>query len=145
MSEHPVKRVLMITRILVADDHAAGLASLRLMITSRDDWEIAAQASDGAEAVEKAMKFSPDVAVLDIQMPGLNGIQAAKQILKGRPGTKVLAVSLHQQGGLLEELKKVGVLGFVPKDRMASDLIPALDAVLQGGTWFKTAERENWV
>jgi DNA-binding NarL/FixJ family response regulator len=135
----------MSTRILVADDHAAGLASLRLMITSRNDWEIAAQASDGAEAVEKAIKLSPDVAVLDIQMPRLNGIQAAKQILKNRPGTKVLAVSLHQQGALLEELKRVGVLGFVPKDRMASDLIPALDALLQGGTWFKAVERENWV
>jgi DNA-binding NarL/FixJ family response regulator len=117
----------MVTRILVADDHAAGLASLRLMITSRVDWEIAAQASDGAEAVEKAMMVSPDIAVLDIQMPRLNGVQAAKQILKCCPGTKVLAVSLHQQGPLLDEVKKVGVLGFVPKDRVASDLIPALD------------------
>jgi DNA-binding NarL/FixJ family response regulator len=132
----------MVTRILVADDHAAGLASLRLMISSRADWEIAAQASDGAEAVEKAVEVSPDVAVLDIQMPRLNGIQAAKEILKCRPGTKVLAVSLHQQGPLLDELKRVGVLGFVPKDRMASDLIPALDAVLQGGTWFKSMERK---
>jgi DNA-binding NarL/FixJ family response regulator len=133
----------MVTRILLADDHAAGLASLRLMITSRLDWEIAAQASDGAEAVEKAIKVSPDIAVLDIQMPRLNGIQAAKQILKRCPGTKVLAVSLHQQGPLLDELKKVGVLGFVPKDRMASDPIPALDTVLQGGTWFKAAGQEN--
>lgn len=129
----------MVTRILVADDHAAGLASLRLMITSRPDWEIAAQASDGAEAVEKAVEVSPDVAVLDIQMPRLNGIQAAEEILKCRPETKVLAVSLTQQGPLLDELKRVGVLGFVPKDRMASDLIPALDTVLTGGTWFKGA------
>jgi two-component system, NarL family, response regulator NreC len=133
----------MVTRILVADDHASGLASLRLMIASRDDWEIAAQASDGAEAVEKAMQVSPDVAVLDVQMPRMNGIQAAKQILKYRPGTKVLAVSLHDQGSLMDELKRAGVLGFVPKDRMASDLIPAVDAVLHGGTWFKGPEREN--
>jgi DNA-binding NarL/FixJ family response regulator len=133
----------MVTRILVADDHASGLASLRLMIASRKDWEITAQASDGAEAVEKAIEMSPDVAVLDIQMPRLNGIQAARQILKLCPGTKVLAVSLHEQGPLLAELKKVGVCGFVPKDRMASDLLPALDVVLQGGTWFKAAEREN--
>jgi DNA-binding NarL/FixJ family response regulator len=131
------------TRILVADDHASGLASLRLMIGGRADWEIAAQASDGAEAVEKAMKVSPDVAVLDVQMPRLNGIQAATQILKWRPGTKVLAVSLHEQGPLLDELKRAGVCGFVPKARLASDLIAALDTVLQGGTWFKTAEREN--
>jgi two-component system, NarL family, response regulator NreC len=133
----------MVTRILVADDHASGLASLRLMIASRDDWEIAAQASDGAEAVEKAMQVSPDVAVLDVQMPRMNGIQAAKQILKYCPGTKVLAVSLHDQGSLMDELKRAGVLGFVPKDRMASDLIPAVDAVLHGGTWFKASEREN--
>ncbi len=132
----------MVTRILVADDHAAGLASLRLMISSRADWEIAAQASDGAEAVEKAVEVSPDVAVLDIQMPRLNGIQAAKEILKCRPGTKVLAVSLNQQGLLLDELKRAGVLGFVPKDRIASDFIPALDTVLQGGTWFKSTERK---
>src|SRR6202050_3485609 len=127
----------MATRILLADDHTSGLAALRLMIASRADWEIAAQASDGAEAVEKAVELSPDVAVLDIQMPRMNGIQAAKQILKCCPGTKVLAVSLHDQGALLAELKRVGVLGFVPKDRMASDLLPALDTVLQGGTWFK--------
>jgi DNA-binding NarL/FixJ family response regulator len=133
----------MVTRILVADDHASGLASLLLMIASRDDWEIAAQASDGAEAVEKAIEMSPDVAVLDIQMPRLNGIQAARQILKLCPGTKVLAVSLHDQGSLMDELKKVGVLGFVPKDRLVSDLLPALDAVLHGGTWFKGPEREN--
>ena len=133
----------MVTRILVADDHASGLASLRLMIASRGDWEIAAQASDGAEAVEKAIEVSPDVAVLDVQMPQLNGIQAARQILKFCPGTKVLAVSLHDQGSLMGELKKVGVVGFVPKDRLASDLLPALDTVLQGGTWFQGPEREN--
>jgi two-component system, NarL family, nitrate/nitrite response regulator NarL len=131
------------TRILVADDHANGLASLRLMIASRVDWEIAAQASDGLEAVEKAVLVSPDVAVLDIQMPRLNGIQAAKEILKCCPGTKVLAVSLHEPRPLVDELKKVGVLGFVPKDRIASDLLPALDTVLRGGTWFRTAEGEN--
>jgi two-component system nitrate/nitrite response regulator NarL len=135
----------MATRILLADDHAAGLASLRLMIAGRADWEIAAQASDGAEAVEKAVELSPDVAVLDIQMPRLNGIQAAKQILECCPDTKVLAVSLHEQRPLLEELKKVGVRGFVPKDRIAIDLLPALDTLLKGGTWFKTSKRENWV
>ena len=135
----------MATRILVADDHASGLASLRLMIAGRADWEIEAQASNGAEAVEKAVEVSPDVAVLDIQMPRLNGIQAAKQILECCPDTKVLAVSLHEQGPLLDELKKVGVLGFVPKDRIASDLLPALDTLLKGGTWFKTSNRENWV
>lgn len=131
----------MATRILVADDHASGLASLRLMIASRADWEIAAQARDGVEAVEKAIEVSPDIAVLDIQMPRLNGIQAAKEILKCCPGTKVLAVSLHEPRLLLDELKRVGVLGFVPKDRIANDLLPALDTVLEGGTWFKPAER----
>jgi DNA-binding NarL/FixJ family response regulator len=135
----------MATRILLADDHAAGLASLRLMIAGRVDWEIAAQASDGAEAVEKAVELSPDIAVLDIQMPRLNGIQAAKLILERCPETKVLAVSLHEQRPLLDELKKVGVLGFVPKDRIASDLLPALDTLLKGGTWFKKSKRENWV
>jgi two-component system response regulator NreC len=135
----------MATRILLADDHAAGLASLRLMIAGRVDWEIAAQASDGAEAVEKAVELSPDIAVLDIQMPRLNGIQAAKLILECCPETKVLAVSLHEQRPLLDELKKVGVLGFVPKDRIASDLLPALDTLLKGGTWFKKSKRENWV
>jgi len=87
--------------------------------------------------------MSPDVAVLDIQMPRLNGIQAAREILKSRPHTKVLAVSLHEPRPLLDELKKVGVLGFVPKDRLAIDLLPALDAVLEGGTWFKAAKKES--
>src|ERR1700693_2387162 len=106
------------TRILIADDHEVARASLKLMIASKSDWDLVAQATDGVEAVEKARMECPDIAVLDIQMPRMDGIQAAKQILTLCPRTAVLAVSLHEPEQLLETLQETGVRGFVPKGRL---------------------------
>jgi DNA-binding NarL/FixJ family response regulator len=131
------------TRILIADDHEVARASLKLMIGSRSDWELVAQAANGAEAVEKAKAQCPDVAVLDIQMPELNGIQAAQQILVACPRAAVLAISLHEPQPLIEKLKQVGVRGFVPKRRIGSELVPAVETILKGGLWFRAISEEN--
>lgn len=133
----------MLTRILIADDHEVARASLKLMIASKSDWDLVAQATDGVEAVEKARMECPDIAVLDIQMPRMDGIQAAKQILTLCPRTAVLAVSLHEPEQLLETLQKTGVRGFVPKGRLGSELVPAVETILKGGTWFKVAPEKK--
>jgi|HubBroStandDraft_6_1064221.scaffolds.fasta_scaffold680872_2 DNA-binding NarL/FixJ family response regulator len=131
------------TRILIADDHEVARASLKLMIGSRSDWELVAQAADGVEAVEKAKVECPDVAVLDIQMPELDGIQAAQQILAACPRAAILAISLHEPQPLLDKLKQIGVRGFVPKRRIGSELVPAVETILRGGQWFKVASEKN--
>jgi len=131
------------TRILIADDHEVARASLRMMIAQRRDWQLVAQATDGVEAVEKAKAECPDLAVLDVQMPRLDGIQAAKQLLAVCPNVAVLAISLHEPQPLVARLQEIGVLGFVPKARIGSDLLPALETILQGGTWFKGTGEKN--
>jgi DNA-binding NarL/FixJ family response regulator len=117
----------MSTRILIADDHEVARASLKLMIGSRSDWELVAQAAD----------------VLDIQMPQLDGIQAAQQILAACPRAAVLAISLHEPQPLIDKLKEIGVSGFVPKRRIGSELVQAVDTILKGGVWFKVTPEKN--
>ena len=100
--------------------------------------EIIAEAADGEEAVEKAKIECPDVAILDIAMPRMNGIEAAREILRFSPTTLVLTDSLYDVRILTIELKELGVKGFISKTRMATDLIPAIETVLGGGTCFGT-------
>jgi len=81
--------------------------------------------------------------VLDIQMPELDGIQAAHQIMAACPRTAILAISLHEPQPLLDKLKLIGVKGFVPKRRIGSELIPAIEAILNGGLWFKVSPEKD--
>ena len=131
------RRTIMPTRILLADDNGMAREMIRRVITQRPDWEIMAEAKDGAEAVEKAKAECPDLAILDIQMPRLNGIEAAKRIMEWCPAAIVLTDSLHDIKPLLGALEEVGVSGFVPKERLGVDLVPAIETVLEGGKWFK--------
>lgn len=127
----------MATRILLADDHGIARDVIRGIIMQNTDWQIIAEASDGAEAVEKAQEQCPDVAILDFQMPRMNGIEAAKAILKSCPTAVVVTESVHDVAALLPILKKAGVRGFIRKDEIHTDLIPAIETVLHGGEWFK--------
>jgi DNA-binding NarL/FixJ family response regulator len=124
-------------KILLVDDSAPVRAAIRRLLSERPEWNICAEAGDGEEAVEKARLECPDLAILDIEMPRKNGIQAAREILKFCPQTIVISDSIHDAAILLAQLKAVGVRGFVPKDRLASDLIPTIRAVLEGGTLFR--------
>jgi DNA-binding NarL/FixJ family response regulator len=126
----------MATRILLADGKDFMRKSIRRLIEEKPGLQICAEAADGAEAVEKAREVCPDIALLDIVLPKLNGIEAAKSILKTCPNTLVLAESLHAPKELYPQLMEYGVRGFVVKDRLASDLIPAIETLLNGGTWF---------
>jgi DNA-binding NarL/FixJ family response regulator len=128
----------MTTRILVADDHESVRRSLRALITQRQDFQVCAEASDGVDAVEKVKTTSPDLVLLDLAMGGLNGVDAAEEIRAKCPTARVLATSLHDGEPLFPRLKSIGVKGFISKDQLVADLLPAIDAVLKGRTWFPT-------
>jgi DNA-binding NarL/FixJ family response regulator len=125
-----------IAKILLADDNELARAAIKLLLADRTDLEICAEAADGEEAVEKAKIACPDVVILDIAMPRMNGLQAAQEILRFSPTTIILTDSLYDARGLLVQLKQAGVRGFISKTRMGTDLIPALQIVLNGGTCF---------
>jgi DNA-binding NarL/FixJ family response regulator len=95
-----------------------------------------AEAADGVEAVEKAKAVHPDVAILDIVMPLLNGVDAARQIVQNSPKTTVLVISAHDPRPILRRIVEAGARGFVSKSSMDVELIPAIEALLEGRTYF---------
>ncbi|HYL86448.1 MAG TPA: response regulator transcription factor [Candidatus Angelobacter sp.] len=121
----------MAIRILVADDHHVVRAGLRALLESQNGWQVCAEASNGREAVDKAVKLKPDVAVLDIAMPLLNGVEAARQIHKLSPKTEILILTMHDSDTLVHEVMEAGATGYVLKDDADRDLISAVDALLQ--------------
>ncbi len=126
----------MAKRILLADDHGSVRQLMRTLITQREDLQVCAEAADGVEAVEKAKSTLPDVVVIDLAMGGLNGVDAAEEIHARCPATMVLAISLHDAEPFFPRLRTIGVNAFVPKDSLGTDLLPAIDAVLNGRKWF---------
>jgi len=128
----------MTKRILVADDHGSARRSLRTLISQRQEWQVCAEAADGVDAVEKAKSMSPDVVVLDLAMGGLNGVEAAGQIRAKCPAAIVLVTSMYDAKPLFPRLQTIGVRGFVSKNDLGTDLLPAIDAVLKGRSWFLT-------
>jgi DNA-binding NarL/FixJ family response regulator len=101
---------------------------------------ICAEAADGAEAVELARALRPDVVILDLAMGGLNGAAAAEQIGYESPNTIVITTSLYDARPLLSRLQSIGVRGFIPKSRLGTDLIPAIEATQKGKTWFRRSD-----
>jgi len=116
-------------RILVADDHHVVRAGLRALLESKSGWQVCAEASNGREAVEKTAKLKPHVAVIDIAMPLLNGVEATRQIRKLSPNTEVLILTMHDSETLVREVMEAGALGYVLKDDADRDLISAVDSL----------------
>lgn len=127
----------------MADDHEAIRVLIRTLLSRKPEWIICAEAADGQEAVDIAKKACPDLAILDIQMPRLNGIEAAKQMLQHRPGTIILSHSLHDVSLFGELLQDTGIKGFVYKPRMERDLVPAVEALLRGENCFPASVKER--
>lgn len=123
------------TTILLADDHRLVREGLRKLIEEREDLRVVAEATTGQEAIELCEKLQPDLALMDISMPGLSGIDATRRICKSTRGTKVLILSMHDNQGYVEEVLRSGASGYVLKDSAASDLLQAIDAV-RGGDSF---------
>jgi DNA-binding NarL/FixJ family response regulator len=123
-------------RLLVADDHEVVRRGLCALLGGQPDWEIVAEARDGREAVRMAKECKPDVAVLDISMPGLNGLEAARQIHKALSQTKVLVLTMHDSDTFIGEALEAGVRGFLLKTDAGRDLVNAVNALRRNQTFF---------
>jgi two-component system, NarL family, response regulator NreC len=126
-------------RILLADDHTLILAGLRLTIEQHADLVVVGEAGDGRQAVSLAASLKPDVAVLDIGMPNLNGIEAAKQITQGGSAPAVVVLSMHRDETYILRALKAGVRGYLLKDSAQSDLVRAIRSVAEGKSFFSPA------
>jgi DNA-binding NarL/FixJ family response regulator len=120
------------TRVLLADDHAIVRSGLRTVLESEADIEVVAEAADGSEAVEKALANDVDLAILDVSMPRLTGLQATVELLRRRPGVRVLILSVHDSEQYFFEALKVGASGYVLKTAANRDLVEACRASMRG-------------
>jgi DNA-binding NarL/FixJ family response regulator len=118
-------------RILLADDHEIVRRGLRSILGTRPDWEICGEAADGREAVDEAKRLLPDLVIMDIGMPVLNGLGATRQIIRELPGTEVLILTMHQSEQIVWEVLDAGARGFVLKSDAGSDLVAAAEALLE--------------
>jgi DNA-binding NarL/FixJ family response regulator len=129
-------------RILVADDHGIVRAGIRLLLERQADLEVVAEAADGVEAVERALAVRPDLCILDVGMPRMTGLQAAREIRSHVPGARVLILSMHDDEHYLFEALKAGASGYVLKREADQDLVGAIRAV-GGGEAFLTNAAER--
>ncbi len=126
-------------RILLADDHSIVRRGLQYLLERSPDLEVVGEAADGREAVKLATELSPDVVVMDIAMPQLNGIEATAQIVKRSPKTGVVILSMYSDEEYILRALTAGAKGYLLKDSAESDLLRAVEAVAQGKTFFSPA------
>jgi DNA-binding NarL/FixJ family response regulator len=122
-------------RILIADDHEVVRAGVRGMLASQPDWDVCAEAEDGRRAIALAVVLKPDLAVLDVAMPGLNGIDVTRRLRSLLPKTRVLVLTMHQQEIMVTEALNAGALGYVLKSDPVDVLVTAVQHVLAGQTY----------
>jgi len=126
-------------RVLLADDHAVIRHGLRLVLEQQQDFEVVGEASDGREAVNLAKSLKPDVAVLDITMPNLNGIEATRQISAMLPGVSIVVLSMHADEAYVLRALKAGARGYLLKESPEADFIRAIRSVSEGKAFFSPA------
>jgi two-component system, NarL family, response regulator NreC len=119
-------------RILLADDHAVVRQGFKMILAAQTDMEIVGEAGNGREAISLAENLNPDVIVMDVAMPELNGIEATRRLADSSPRTRVLALSMHKDSVYVREILRAGARGYLLKDAIASDLLAAVRAVARG-------------
>jgi DNA-binding NarL/FixJ family response regulator len=134
----------MAAKILIVDDHDVVRQGVRSIISrARPQWEICGEASDGQEAVRATVELKPDVVVLDVTMPVMNGLEAASRIVKQGGGSRVLILTMHESERLYADVREVGAHGYVQKSQAGRDLIRAIDTLLAGGTFFESEAKQK--
>lgn len=123
-------------RILIADDHELARDGIRSILESHPGWQVCAQVRDGREAVESALKLKPDILLLDIGMPNLNGLDAARQILTLMPDSRILILTIHDSEQVVREVLAAGAKGFLLKSDAGRDLLAAVEALQENQTFF---------
>lgn len=126
-------------RILLGDDHTVVRQGFRKILEDHPGWEVVGEAADGREAVRQALALQPDVAVLDVGMPVLNGIEATRQIVRHAPKVHVLILSMHSDEAYITRTLQAGAGGYLLKDSADTDLIHAVAAVAEGKSFFSPA------
>src|ERR1700730_14680762 len=131
-------------RILVVDDHEVVRQGIRTILSARPEWEICGEAVNGQEAIKLAEELRPDAIIMDITMPVMSGLEAARQITRNENSAPILIFTMHESRTLADSVRETGARGFVFKSRAAHDLIHALDVLLQGGAYFgPTVDKQN--
>jgi DNA-binding NarL/FixJ family response regulator len=125
-------------RILVADDHETVRKGICTILGSRTGVEVCGEASNGEEAVQKAFQLNPDLIILDVTMPVLSGLDAARQIRQTLPNVPILILTMHNSHDMIREAQLAGAQGFVTKSETAYVLLKAVDAIVQGKSFFPT-------
>ena len=126
-------------RVVIADDHATVRQGLKLIVGAERDMEVVGEAGDGHAAVEEAQKLQPDVVVMDVSMPKLNGLKATYKLKECCPEVKVLALTRHKDDGYLQQLLRAGASGYVLKQSAPQELLHAIRAVAGGGKYLDPA------
>ncbi len=126
-------------RILIAEDHLSVREGFRLIIESQEDMEVVGEAGDGRAAVELALQLQPDIVLMDISMPELNGLKAAAKLKRVAPDIKILTLTRHTDEAYLKELLQAGVSGYVLKQSTSTELIRAIHAIAAGGNYLDPA------
>jgi DNA-binding NarL/FixJ family response regulator len=125
--------------ILLADDHSMVRQGFRRILESQADMEIVGEAANGREALEKSVELKPDVVVMDVAMPELNGIEATRRLTEASPRTRVLALSMHKDAVYVREILRAGARGYLLKDAIDADLVAAVRAVARGDAFLAPA------
>jgi two-component system response regulator NreC len=126
-------------RILLADDHAVVRQGFKMILGAQPDMEIVGEAANGREAVELAEQLKPDIVVMDVAMPELNGIEATRRLVGALPHSRVIALSMHKDSVYVREILRAGARGYLLKDSGAEDLVRAIRAVAGGESWLSPA------
>ncbi len=125
-------------QILIADDHDVVRQGIHALVDEHEGWNVCAEASTGREAVAKARELRPDLVILDVGMPEMNGLEAARQIHASVPKTKLLILTVHEIEHLAEDFVEAGARGYILKSDAGSLLVKAVDTLMKGGVFFST-------
>ena len=130
-------------KILLADDHSLVRQGFRLILSAQPDMQIVGEAANGREAVELAAKLQPDIVIMDVTMPELNGIEATRRITTAAPRARVLALSMHKDSVYVREILRAGARGYLLKDSVDADLIAAVRSVAKGEGYLSPAVSDS--